>query len=639
MSADMKRWQAAEALLHQRARMLSAESVDGPLAADDAAWLDGHVASCPDCAAVSREYRANHLELRGLAAPEPPRDLWARTSAALDMVAPAGRSGARGPARAGKRPLFGTAAAVGVVVVVATASLLGQSPIGTPRQASTTAPIAAVQTGASVAASTSPQAPLAVVGGTSYWIAAHADVYEIKGGAARCRTATSSCSVADNGGQTLGSVKSNTAISAAIAPDATRAAVWTDDKVAVLPLSTQPKTVSLEQLTPRPAAAATAARTAAATAAPTATPTHEPTAVPASAGSPVPTTEPTPSPKATPVPTPVTAAGQPVAILTGYEVVGRDPEFSADGKMLVFAARPSDHSAGPDVFVWRAGQERAKQVTTSHNAMLAGWLGRTVLISEIAAYSASGATGSIDYASYTFDPISGAAKTIDRPMLLPVSDPTGRFLVYWSGSVEFDPVSGLWRPGAGDLTFEAWANLQLSPGWVAPGTASTPQPSAQPATQEPSASPAGATVASPTASPETQPLAPQALQVTAQLGQVHNWAVSWDAGGQHVAIWVADPGSSRIGRLSLFSIDRKAGRLDTNEPLLAAEKVMDGIGFDNGHLVYTSAVDGRTHMEDIPAVPPSAVSTPSPTTPGETPSEPAAQPSAAQPTDQAAPLP
>jgi len=327
-----------------------------------------------------------------------------------------------------------------------------------------------------------------------------------------------------------------------------------------------------------------------------------------------------------------------VAILTGYEVVGRDPEFSADGKMLVFAARPSDHGAGPDVFVWRAGQERAKQVTTSHNSMLAGWLGRTILISEISASSASGA-GSDDYASYIFDPISGAAKTIDRPMLLPVSDPTGRFLVYWSGSVEFDPVSGLWRPGAGDLTFETWSKVPLSPGWVAPGAATTPQPSAEPATQEPSVSPADAPVASPTASPETQPLAPPALPVTAQLGQVHNWAVSWDAGGQHVAIWVADQGSTRIGRLSLFSIDRKGGRLDTNEPLLAAEKVLDGIGFDDGHIVYTSSVDGRTHMEDIPAVPPSAVSTPSPTTPGETPSEPAAEPSAAEPTEQTAPLP
>ena len=53
-------------------------------------------------------------------------------------------------------------------------------------------------------------------------------------------------------------------------------------------------------------------------------------------------------------------------ILSDYEIVGRDPEFSADGSQVAFAARPVDHSTGPDVFVWRVGQEQAVPATFHH---------------------------------------------------------------------------------------------------------------------------------------------------------------------------------------------------------------------------------------------------------------------------------
>jgi hypothetical protein len=100
-----------------------------------------------------------------------------------------------------------------------------------------------------------------------------------------------------------------------------------------------------------------------------------------------------------------------------------------------------------------------------------------------------------------------------------------------------------------------------------------------------------------------------------------------------VAIWVADPGSTKIGRLSLFSVNAAAGFVATNEPLLAADKVLATLSFDDaGHLVYTSAVDGKTYMQAVPAVPPSTVSTPA--APTEVPSSAAASGSTSpQPTD------
>jgi hypothetical protein len=107
---------------------------------------------------------------------------------------------------------------------------------------------------------------------------------------------------------------------------------------------------------------------------------------------------------------------------------------------------------------------------------------------------------------------------------------------------------------------------------------------------------------------------------------VSTWSVVWDASGSHVAIWVGDPGSARIGRLSLFAIDPASGRVKTNEPLMAADKVIASLTFDAGRLIYTSAIDGKTYMQSVPAVPPSTIATPLPPTAGPSSSSPLESP-------------
>ena len=123
---------------HEKARMRAAEAIDVDLQPADAAWLSEHLSGCADCRSVAAEYRALHDELRGLASPEPPRDLWARTSAALDGVDRSGarRSGQSVGSRLGlaafNRSFLGSALAVGVTVAVAGLSLLSQGPLHTP---------------------------------------------------------------------------------------------------------------------------------------------------------------------------------------------------------------------------------------------------------------------------------------------------------------------------------------------------------------------------------------------------------------------------------------------------------------------------------------------------------------------------
>jgi hypothetical protein len=340
---------------------------------------------------------------------------------------------------------------------------------------------------------------------------------------------------------------------------------------------------------------------------------------------------------------------KPTAILDGYEIVGRGPEFSADGGLVAFSARPVDHSTGPDVFIWRSGQEQARAVTSRHADLFAGWFGQKILVSEIAAGTCADATtggaDTIKTTSCLFDPASGDIQRIDRPMLVAGVDPTGRYLVYWSGTVEFDTVSGLWQPGKGELYFDRWADLTLdpaspgarptaSPGPTAtesvapsrapdlspspaaePTTVATEAPSRQPGTQgspEPSAT---ADIGAKTPEP-TQSVLPQLLSVAAAPASVRLWAVRWDAAGENVAVWVADTGSAKIGRLSVFSIDPASG---LPSPTMAADEILSAIGFDNSNFVYTSAMDGKTYMKPVPVVPPSLVSTSVPTSPGPAP--------------------
>jgi hypothetical protein len=113
---------------------------------------------------------------------------------------------------------------------------------------------------------------------------------------------------------------------------------------------------------------------------------------------------------------------------------------------------------------------------------------------------------------------------------------------------------------------------------------------------------------------------PRLLPVAASPGAVSDWVVRWDKSGQFVAVWVANQGSATIGRLTLFSIDGRAGFINVNEPRLAADNVLASVSFDGSSLVYTSAVDGKTYVQALPAIPPSTVSTPSPTIPGQLPS-------------------
>jgi hypothetical protein len=589
--------------LHERALRLASEAIDADLTALDAAWLATHLRSCAECAAAAAEYRSIHDELRGLAMPEPPRDLWARTAAGLDAVDAARsrswRAGAAGLLgfASGSRLALARAGAVGLTAAVASLALLTGGFLG-----GRSAPTASGGVQPSGMRSGDP-APVAFVLGNGYWVAPSEGVYQITSGSTECADPAKPCAVSTGGGTVMASVESKTAFSVAVAPDASQAAVWTADKIVILPLGADaPKTVSMDLLTPRPAAVATAS--------PVATPTVEPSASVEPSGSPEAT--PTPSPQPTLAPE---VASRPVAILDGYTIVGRAPEFSAGGEWVAFSARAADLSGGPDVYVWRTGWERAVRVTDAHADLFAGWFGGRVIVSEFVAPPIAEPTPEVSAGStaeaspiveatpaapiaisFIYDPVSGLVSQIGRPMLLPTVDPTGRYLVYWSGTVSFNATTRLWEAGQGDLHFDAWSNLALVP--IESGKLS-------------------ATKAQETPSADGKP-AGQLLPVGAGPATVQRWVVRWDGHGRNVAVWVGDPGSEDSGRVTLFRVDPSTGQLDIGNTLISAA-ARSNFAFDDSSLVYTSPTGAGSATYKVPVPEPSPTATPVPTQGTETP--------------------
>jgi len=642
---------------HASARMLSSTAIDDELAPSSAVWLAAHLRGCEECRLVAEEYRAIHAELRGLATPEPPRDLWARTASGLDAIdrasarrlGRAGLSGLRLGGFARNRSSLGSVMAVAIAVVVIGVSLLSQGPLFVPRAvpSTTTSNLAA----ATVAPSAGPQAAVALVDGTSYWVGTENGVYQIKGGTTHCTGSPSSCAVTNGNGTIVGSIASKTPVSVIISPSANSAAVWNATKVVILPLTqSAPKTVAIDQLTPRPAGpVATAAATVSATA---------DVASPAASTLPDASASPTVQPvvssaPATPVPPAATPATgpQPTAILDGYKIVGRAPEFSANGVWVAFSARSVSQTTGSDVFVWRVGWERAKAVTTGHADLFAGWFGSRILISEFSqSNSGAGATAApsapadatdvpataapvagtaatIAAISYLYDPASEAVRRIGRPMLMPVIDPTGRFIVYWSGTVEFDTATGLYGPGDGDFYFDAWSNIDLvaarlgDGGGQAPTPAPTPVASVTaPAVVTPTDAPSPVAFAGDAASLRVAPVLggqsfsqqagstgmPQRIPIASAPGTVTSWCVRWDATGQYVAIWVADAGAADAGHVTLLNVIPGTNLLNV-DGLLLSTSARSNIQFDDSQFVYTSPTQGgqdKTYLFRLPAVPP-----------------------------------
>jgi hypothetical protein len=533
---------------HARARARAAERLDGPLGLGESTWLDGHLAECADCAAIAVSYAADRLTLRALRddQPEPPRDLWARTAAAIEILSneagvPDELEAEVPTARRRNSLPLGTMSAFAVVVVVIGATLLSNGIGVLQRQAAS--PDQGVVAPSVAQGSLAPEVPGAEA--TPLRVGAD-DVawFDAGKGFARLRTAkvdevcpagSSGCPALqeqkeaevafENAPRTIiGSPTTEQAVAIARSGDA-------GDEVIVVQL---PQAESGPSATPEP------------------TSSSEPSTEPSPAASDQPTDNTSPSPSVTVAISPSlaplesaapTQAARRLAIASGIEVVGESAAFSSDGAWFAFTARgATGDTGGSDVFVWRVGDQRAERLTTDGHSYFASWSGNLIVVSR----PTDATSTTSEPVSALVDPTSGDERPVG-PVWRPMVDPSGRFAIAWDGTVERTGDPEGWAPGRGRLELRAWSR----DGGAAPSKGS----------------------------------GDHVVVTEAARG---DFDVRWDDTGEWVAVWVGEERDAPTGRLTLYHVDVDRERLEKVKGAPVDVQALPGFSIGSGRLAWAT---------------------------------------------------
>lgn len=591
---------------HDRARGLIATGFTQPIEPGDVEWLDAHLAGCAACTGDARAYAADREQLRALRdqAPTPPRDLWARTAAAIERE-DSRRDGAgngREPRawRPGRVPL-GVASGLLVIAVVVGVSL---APQGLPL-----IPATPPGSDAAVATPVVEATPIVVTANALAWIQAGPNgSYEfrratldsvcpdVRSGCAPLETRMMTRLALTQPPQAVVQSPSGTEIVVVTSPDSVGGA-----GVVVVPVpTTPPDPLATPSVPPPPSTGpeSTGPESAPPTPAPpTPAPTAPPSLGPAGSPSPQGSGEPTASVEPTPTDAPVSGH----AIASGVLVVG-DTAYSPDGQWLAFSARPADGSSGPDLYLWRVGDPLAAAVTADHRTFFAGWLGNQILANTVLpAIPADGpapgasipvATGStapldLDATSdgspamveehpiaFILDPETMVSTVLAaQDMWHPTVDPTGRSVVYWAGTVVPDETGMGWNLGTGQLVIDGWLG-------IADGSGESGGPAGN-ASPSPEATVAGDEPALPEVGPAGHPVALSG-------GPGFSFDVWFDPSGLRFAVWFADPADPTVGTLRLVVLDEETLQIDgTNDPLPGVA-ALRGVSINEGRLAWVT---------------------------------------------------
>jgi hypothetical protein len=555
---------------HLRARARASERLDGPLDPTEAAWLDEHLAGCAACAAAAADYANQKLELQALRGrePVPPRDLWARTAAAIERESqPENRRRRRSP----QSMLAPYALLAGALIVAVAVGTLSVSQLN--NQPTTASTAASVSTAAGLP-SNAVATPIAVGPGSVAYLTSrdgllqlnYLDFNHVCGPTTTCATS----GPADT--QPIAPVSS---------PDTVFGAADGDQPLVVIsnvngsggqvfavalpdrePDATpSPSFSAATTASPSETASTTAAASESAGPGESASPTSSPTASPTEPAASPPSSEP-----------PASSPGAAVEIARDLRVLDTTAAYAPDGSAFAFTARPIDGSHGPDIYLWRVGDAQAKPITTDHRSVFGSWTDRSIVGSTVQA----GPDGSVDRPQAFVIRESGSEPTVLPQVGLawrPVVDPTGRTAVYWSGRLA-PTADGLgWATRAGKLVVGRWDDITTAESKTTSAGAS----SAADASQR--------SLAKATAPADAVQQGVRS-ETTIANGPLTEWDARWDETGTRLAIWIADENDPAIGRLSLYVVDPFDGRIDLSKPPLVDEPAMAGFAIAEGHLAW-----------------------------------------------------
>lgn len=694
-------WLRGRTLTHERARAWISERMDAPLEGLREAALEAHLAACPDCRDVENDYRANAGALRRLASPLPPRDLPARTLAALEVEARRLRPPRAAPvlqlrdARRSGGMAFGSLLTVALVAVVGV--LLAGPVVQIPGPDAGATPFAiapvdlafvgtqgnvvrlyhtrldrACPAGNVSCAQFGPQADQVVElpraaavsalaidpAGRRAAIAARSGigtsttyyVFELDGTLPPVAGASGGPGPSD-----LTSTTAPASGSPSIRPDRTvrptgsarpkatsgSAVVATPPRPSASPRSPKPSTPASTSTASAGHDGAVAAKSSTTPAHASARPSTERSASPvasratgvdagagalesgvsASAGASgliLPGSGGSSSPDITSLP-----AVQAHAILQEVIPTGSSAAWSPDGSTLAFSAMPADGSAGSDIYTWHPGDPLALPITTDHASTFASWAGDRIVGSSLVPEPADPAVAIPQ--SFVLDPVTGEQLAIAGSSLwLPSVDPTGRYVVAWTGTVDVAGTAPV--PGQGRLVFASWSTLDpfgnagVSPaagptGSYAPaasalessGAASSSPTSSAPASREARSSATISTDASPAPSPAVTPpvespsasafpwsaAVPQPIDPSPQPSGLADWTVGWTTDGSAFAVWESTTVGADTGMLSLHAVDLTSSGIDGRTLLMGPIAAGRAFSIGLGRLAWSTPPDSR----------------------------------------------
>jgi hypothetical protein len=171
--------------------------------------------------------------------------------------------------------------------------------------------------------------------------------------------------------------------------------------------------------------------------------------------------------------------------------------------------------------------------------------------------------------SFLLDPATLARRDFDEPdVWLPVVDPGGISVAYWSGTVRSS--DGLhWELGTGELVLDGW--LPGTPAGPEPSDAASPGPatgSPDPsASQQPAVGPAGAAT----------PIVP---------GTIAAFKARFDPSGTRLAVWVGEEAAEPVGRLHLIVIDAGTPTVDPTLTPLPGTPALRKFSIEDGRLAW-----------------------------------------------------
>ncbi len=577
---------------HERAQARIAERLDLALEPDESAWLERHLADCAGCRSVADAYAADRAELRSLRRQsiDPPRDLWARTSAAIEREARVTDPARRTPLLRRSRPSalpLGAVAGLMVVAVVFGATLLSGRPVPSVSPAATNRIVAQPPTGTSPVSNPQPT-PWAHDGDVDFLAFGDGTVTIYNSRISEvCPENGAACAPLDPTPQAEVEVESQ--------PDE---AILSDDGSTLVFVDTASDGTGVVLVAPVPTPTGSAGPAESPTTDPGPTPSPEVTSTPSGSAtaspdvsappsSPTVSSDPTPTASLTVTPTPTAEPNDGQLALAEDVVLVGAADFNSDGTQFAFSARPVDGAAGPDIYVWIVGQPEAAAVTSDHRSVFSGWVDDFVLGSRPVDPAAEEATAE----SFILDPATGATAPVGPAgAWRPVVNPEGGYAVWWDGTIELDPTGRDWLPADGRLVVAPWPE---TPDIAAPpASPETPQASAV-ASADPLAS------GEPTA-PLPSPLDDDAATILVE-GVAGDWQARWDDGGEHLAVWIADPDDPTIGRLTLYGVED--GEVDVDEPLLANEWSLPGFAMTADHLAWATrkGQDGKGSLVKVVA--------------------------------------